>query len=246
MVRLIHNSPLNQQSEHDRIFMLLPWYANESLKGAEKDQVAAHIANCVTCHSELKAQQKIQALCAVPAMRKVATRANFEALRHRINNNSAADIGHSIGAEVPPASAKSTQAQAPQQRHWTLQYLVAASVFAVAIGMAIQLYSDSERRPNTALKEYRTLSNSPQQTTMADKNVLLIVFHEDAPAAAIEQLFAELGLKRLHSDQPSRIIRASLLERETQALDGDAMDATLAKLKTSDLVLFAEPAIQGE
>ena len=46
--------------DHDTAYELLPWLANGSLAGAERDNVDAHVRSCIVCHRELKDLERLR------------------------------------------------------------------------------------------------------------------------------------------------------------------------------------------
>jgi hypothetical protein len=46
--------------EHDTAYELLPWLANGSLAGAERDSIDAHVRSCIACRRELKELERLQ------------------------------------------------------------------------------------------------------------------------------------------------------------------------------------------
>jgi hypothetical protein len=47
------------QSAHEEVWVLLPWYVNQTLSNDEHDLVEQHLKTCVSCRSELAIQKKL-------------------------------------------------------------------------------------------------------------------------------------------------------------------------------------------
>lgn len=46
-------------SEHQKVWHLLPWYINHSLDPAEHEYVKSHVKTCTACRIELNQQQHL-------------------------------------------------------------------------------------------------------------------------------------------------------------------------------------------
>ena len=56
---LSSNIKVSSNSEHQKVWDLLPWYINHSLDPVEQDIVKNHIKTCVTCRIELNQQIQV-------------------------------------------------------------------------------------------------------------------------------------------------------------------------------------------
>jgi len=77
---------------HLRAFELLPWLANGSLPADEREVVEQHVRNCLSCHRELKEQQRLRAaLRALPAV-QISAQSGFEKLSRQLSGAPALPI----------------------------------------------------------------------------------------------------------------------------------------------------------
>ena len=52
---------MSEPITHSRAFELLPWLVNGSLSAEERSLVEQHVSTCLSCHRELKEQQRLRA-----------------------------------------------------------------------------------------------------------------------------------------------------------------------------------------
>lgn len=46
--------PFSEESEHDEVLSLLPWYVNRSLESSQRARVSSHVERCELCQSEVQ------------------------------------------------------------------------------------------------------------------------------------------------------------------------------------------------
>jgi len=74
---------------HTRAFELLPWLANGSLSTEERDCVEQHVRSCLSCHRELKEQQRLRtAVRSQPAVH-ISELSGFENLARSLDGDAA-------------------------------------------------------------------------------------------------------------------------------------------------------------
>ena len=91
----------------------LPWYANRSLRGAERQRVAAHLEDCAACRRELEYLESV--IEAMPSPRVKDASPSFGPLLQRINR------------------------QEQQARAWKMAAAIVA-VAAVLLAIAVPVY----------------------------------------------------------------------------------------------------------
>src|SRR5688572_21576269 len=154
---------------HSRALELLPWLANGTLTGEEREAVEQHARACIACRRELKEQQRLHA--AVRARRTV-------------------DVSAEAGFDRLNAELDTALAERPR---WRARYAKAAPfVVAAAAGMAVlAILLWLTPLPELGGNEYATLATPPA----GEAALLDIVFADDTTAAQMQELLDDIGGK---------------------------------------------------
>ena len=129
--------------DHEHAVPLLPWLANGTLDGEERERVERHVRHCLPCRAELAEQTKLRAAVRRQPVVPLSAEAGFERLRARLDR--APSKRRSRGA-FPALAA-------------------AAAVAAIGVLVAVNLL-DSPAASDSG--EYRTLSDSVAGRTLID------------------------------------------------------------------------------
>ncbi len=78
------NIKVSSNSEHQKVWDLLPWYVNHSLDPAEQDTVNKHIKTCITCRIELNQQQQVLEKIQRTDLLQQVSQVSFAQLRKRM------------------------------------------------------------------------------------------------------------------------------------------------------------------
>ena len=84
---LSSNIKILSNSEHQKVWDLLPWYVNYSLDPAEQDIVKKHIKTCVTCRIELNQQQQVFEKMQQTDLLQQVSQVSFAQLKKRIEGD---------------------------------------------------------------------------------------------------------------------------------------------------------------
>jgi hypothetical protein len=195
---------------HDRAFELLPWLANGTLSGGERDAVEQHARSCIACRRELKEQQALYAAARARRTADVSAEAGFERLTRELD---------AAPAARPP---------------WRARYASAAP-FAVAAAaglavLAVLLWFTPV--PPLGDSGYSTLATS----SAGDAALLDIVFSDDATAAEMQELLDGIGGEIVAG--PSAVGRYSVRVAGVRA-DTEQLDALQRRLLADPRIRFA-------
>ena len=191
---------------HSRAFELLPWLVNGSLGAAERDAVEQHVRSCLSCHRELKEQQRLRtALRAQPAVH-ISPQTGFEKLARALE-------GEPIIAARPAA----------QPVHAFLRFAaVAASALLVVGGLVWLAPASHDTRRDAA---YETLASGRQ----AARGELDVVFVQSITAAQMQGLLEEIDGSIAAGPTDAGRYRVRLGDSNLTDAQLDALVARLAK-----------------
>jgi hypothetical protein len=210
---------------HDRAFELLPWLVNESLAAEERDLVDQHVRSCLSCHRELKEQQRLRAaLRSQPAVH-ISAHGGFEKLTHDLDG----------------AAARSAPGRKPFAAFARFAVVGAAGVAL----LGVLLWLVPQRGGDRYAAMFETLANrSPDAAPALDAGAAIdVIFAQTISAADIEQLLVEID-GRIASG-PTDLGRYTV--RLADAGAGDAeLDALLARLRGDPRVRFAGRSLAAD
>ena len=75
----------NSYASHQEITLLLPWYVNKTLQGAELDTVKQHLNNCLICNRELLNLQNLSGLINQASTVELSAQGSFAKLKKRLH-----------------------------------------------------------------------------------------------------------------------------------------------------------------
>ena len=215
---------MNASLPHQEWHELLPFLANDTLHGAERARVEEHLASCLTCRSELLAEQRL--LRAFRSADAEAGQAD-DSFVHILARARAA--GAPRAALVPlPASTRRRWGQRIGQGMARRVALV-ATLSAVALGLA---HFQAGERVN--VQRFHTLSEDRGRVVGAD--VLYVAF---APGVSIDSVAASLravGAEVVSGPNQDHVF--------TVRVPSTAVASAVATLAARDGVRFAAPATE--
>jgi hypothetical protein len=183
---------------HDRALELLPWLANGTLTGEEREAVEQHARACIACRRELKELERLHAAVRARRTVDVSAEAGFDRLNDELDG--AARTGRA---------------------HWRVRYAT-ATPFAVAAAAGIAVLAVLlwlTPLPELGRNDYATLATAPAEGA----SLLDIVFADETTAAEMQELLDDIGGKivagpselgrysvRIAGDQPNGELLAAL------------------------------------
>ena len=205
---------------HSRAFELLPWLVNGSLRADERDTVEQHARNCLSCHRELKQQQRLRAaLRSQPAVH-ISPQTGFEKLVHSLGDESA------LAERVPARPLDAL-----------LRFAAVAAAGLLVVGGLLWLAPARHDTPSDAA--YETLATGHA----AGRGELDVVFVESITAAEMQLLLQEIDGSI--ASGPSEIGRYRVRLDDASVTDGQ-LDTLLARLGKDPRVRFAGRAVAAE
>ena len=198
-------------SEHRFTIEHLPWLANGTLVGSEKERIERHLGECLTCQQEWRVQRRIAEAVASPSLAGEPAEA-FAALDARLD-----------AADTATAGTGAWLSRIVRSTPRPVRVTVAAQFVAV-IALVAVLFS---MRPPEDTAPYRTRAESGPAAGDAR-----VVFSPQASVADINALLSRHGARVV--DGPTRRGVYTLL------LAPGAERDTLRALREEPVVVFAE------
>jgi hypothetical protein len=208
---------VSQPITHSRAFELLPWLVNGSLGTAERDAVEQHVRSCLSCHRELKEQQRLRsALRAQPAVH-ISPQTGFEKLARALE-----------GAPVL------TERPVPRRFEGLARFALAAAAGLLVVGGLVWL--TPARYDSSSNAAYRTLASGPE----AQRGELDVVFVQSITAAEMQGLLMEIDGSVIAGPTEAGRYRVRL---ESSSLTDEQLNALVARLGKDPRVRFAARAL---
>ena len=211
---------------HQRVWELLPWYANGTLGEAERRTVEEHAAQCERCREELQACRQLgEAVRRNAAEAPTPHPARLSRLMSRLDE-----------AEGPSRAArlKGLLAATPRPVRWVLAGQLAALLLLAAGWMWTP--------PPPPPAEFKTLSDAAAPATPAtpdDTVRVRVVFAQGATERQIRDVLLPIGGQLAGGPSPLGVYTVELPEGR------DPLPVVLQHLRSRPEVSFAEP-VTGE
>ena len=217
----------NPYSAHQEISLLLPWYVNKSLHGAEVKMVENHLKVCLICRRELATLHKLASAVQQDGSIDTVAQASFSHLMKRIHNADANSRENAQKVIPLPLQRKS------QGNIWRLPRPALALAAVVMLSLLITRVMDINK---VQMHEYRTLSNA--ESPAITQNSLSVIFASDTKQSEINEILASVDGQIVGGPNAQGIYTiTSKSEPETK----NVLDM-LALLRKNTHVIFAEPA----
>lgn len=218
---------LDQQSDHQDIYPLLPWYVNDSISGSERLRVNAHLERCLTCRIEIKQLQQLSNQVIRSNQDELSGHPAFARLKSQITHH--------------PATKASVQQWLAQRILHIEHTMLKPGILTIATVIIVTLsWYSFNHQPTTdmSLKPgYHTLSS--QTADLTHSSDIRVVFSDNTRAPAILQLLVTINAEIVSGPSVKNTYRIRL---NSGTRDQDQL-SVLQHLRTNPLVLLAEPAI---
>lgn len=227
-MKLVHSNPY---VTHQDVILLLPWYINHTLQGAELKQVEAHLDVCLMCKREIVNLQKLAVVVKQSGAVDTAEQVAFAQLKKRLHQTPPATLQPSTQEVVSLAQHKAVKRSALMP--WTSSRPALALAAAVLLSLVIPGYFKINQMFSN---DYRTLSEG--SLAILNNLDVHLVFADHTTPAQIEQLLAPFAGKVVGTPTEQAVYTV----RFEQIYSKAALLSQLAQLKKNPQVIFAEPA----
>jgi len=225
---LSSNIKLPSNSEHQKVWDLLPWYINQSLDPTERDIVIKHVKTCITCRVELNQQQQVFEKMQQTDLLQQVSQVSFVQLKKRIEDRP------KLYAVIPHEEPKKEQKIFSHPFVGFVKYTaLAASLLLLALPFMLgSLVDKPELKGN-----YRTLSNSIEGEQK--NNIVRIVFAASSDPEQIGIVLRDVSGHIVKGPSANGVYEVQIGNQQT---DSQVIKDTIAHLRNNASVIFAELA----
>lgn len=225
------NINTSSESEHQKIWKLLPWYVNHSLDPSEQDIVKAHLKNCIACRLEFNQQKLLLAKMQQTDLLQQVSQVSFAQLKKRIENQ------HTL---IPTARKDESSRSNNAGKLFAPQFLSAIKFTALAASLvllALPFLSTSSIEQSNLTGEYRTLANPVQGEQK--NNMIRIVFSEHANPKHISAALHSVSGQIVKGPLQNGVYEVQIGDEHT---DLQEVKTAISNLRNNKIVIFAELA----
>ncbi len=215
------SNALDNISEHTKIWLLIPWYANESLEVHDRRRVDDHARTCTACRNELKLQQSIYNSMFNASTVDYMPQASLRRFHERLD---ALEDSESTGVVV--ASVKRTHRFWSAPHSWAMVASIAALVGAV--GVFVQVSVQTLHRP--VASNYFTVTDSAPRINGA---LVRAVFTSSITLTELQTLVTESKLRIVAGPTDAGVYSLA-------PTGAGSISESLTRLRASSKVRFAE------
>ncbi len=218
-------------ANHDRVWALLPWYLNGSLKASELELVKEHLRVCLLCRKEAAEQETLYHRLQHAPLVEVSSKPSFQRLLSRIREEE--------GSRRKSGAKQSANGFAELGGH--CRQLLALRRLAVALAMGLLAFSlPWLLRGLSPVSAYHTVAN-PGSLGQYGKNDIRVVFANQTGEAEIGRIVASV-----HGQIVDGPTQRSVYTIRIAGDGGHPLSAILQALRGNKAVVFAEPALPPE
>jgi len=232
---------LDERSQHESVWLLLPWLANGRLSPAERELAQEHVRRCKECEQELAAQQLMCDALTLPDRVTYAPGPSFRKLMDRVNSDSKARDGGTAPVHerqlAGRPSAQSTLTRFRRVSLWRPPGLAWAASFLLLFGitgMMLTAYHWSQPR-------YRTVTD----ISVVTPNVLHIALDRSLPIGQVEELLRLGGARIVEGPGNTGILGVTpvgvVAGQTTEASANKQLRTLSARLRADPRVLWVQP-----
>lgn len=220
---------------HHEVWMLLPWYANGTLKGAEFDLVEQHLRVCMICRREIIEQQRLAQAISESHVMEPAPQVSFARLMQRLDREGQqahqGEIGRNrLRSQWTRLLEWLSGARLPQ-RAWIAVPLLL--LLMVLVPTARFWLSSTSKEP-----QYHTLSTA-NSVPAAGSNEIRVIFAKTISPDEVRQLLRSLHAEIVAGPSSSGAYTVRIATSDHSNQD---MLAALVRLHRHPGVLLAELA----
>ncbi|PSJ17952.1 hypothetical protein C7H79_05385 [Nitrosomonas supralitoralis] len=222
---------MTNQSEHQKIWDLLPWYINQSLGPVEHAIVKNHIKTCITCRIELNQQEQVFKEIQQADLLQQVSQASFAQLKKRI--------------ETQPELCSEKQYTAPKSDliffPFQIRFLGFVKYTALAASLLLLaspfLLHSLFVQPEMA-GSYRTLAAATESTDNTS-NIVRIVFADHPDTEQIDVIVNSVSGHIVKGPSPNGVYEVQIGNHQT---DSQQVNDAILRLRDHSSVIFAELA----
>lgn len=217
---------VSSNSEHQKVWDLLPWYINHSLDSAEQDIVIKHIKTCITCKIELNKQQQVFDNIQETDILQQVSQVSFVHLLERIDEQPKLHI-------LPQNNVVEKESKFfPHQLSGFVRYTaLAASVLLLILPFILDSLVDKPELKS----DYRTLANSAEGKEK--HNLIRIVFTDQSNPEQIEAILKNVSGQIVKAPAETGVYLVQIGNQQTSP---EEIKDAISHLHKNALVIFAE------
>ncbi|MBP6057680.1 MAG: zf-HC2 domain-containing protein [Nitrosomonas sp.] len=225
---LSSNIKILSNSEHQKVWDLLPWYVNYSLDPAEQDIVKKHIKTCVTCRIELNQQQQVFEKMQQTDLLQQVSQVSFAQLKKRIEEQPG-----------PYVLAKHSEPKRQLKffSHQFLSFVKYTALAASLLLLALPFMMDSLIDKPELTGDYRTLANSIESEQR--NNFIRIIFADQSNPEQIEAILNSVSGHIVKGPSQNGVYEVQIGNQQT---DSQEVKDAISHLRKNTSVIFAELA----
>ncbi len=219
-------------SNHDEIWLLIPWYANGSLEGSDHDRVKAHLQVCLVCRRELASQAMLAKHLEHNPSVEISYKPSFERLMSRIHQE-----------EVIKAN-RNRQGKVSWLAYWINLPIASftpkhvATAFATGL-LAVTLALWFGGMPSDGVKTYHTVANVNSLDPFNASDIR-VIFADQVTTQEIGKLIGSIHGSLVDGPNPVGIYTVRISGGESKEA---SLTQALSQLRGNKAVVFAEPAL---
>lgn len=236
---------LQSAEQHQQISLLLPWYLNQTLDTAERQQVESHIRGCMACRRELVHLRKLAAAVKQTSDLDTAAMASFNRVQAKFQTTR--QQAATFDARQPDARLAKRNDRIPNLggnvtrrrkpvwdfiHHQGIGLAVAASMLLAIVPFAVRF---GQITPTT--DDYHTLSDAKPAPSSGVE--LRVVFSRSISGSDINNLLAKIHGERV--DGPNSV--GAYTVRLDSAKESPDIATAIDFLRSQQVVMLAEPVI---
>jgi hypothetical protein len=223
--------PNNPYSAHQDISLLLPWYVNKTLNGAETKRVENHLKVCLTCRREIAVLHKLAEAVQQEGSLDSAAQASFSRLKKRLHSPD--ETSREKAQKVVDLAAQRKRSGRFWLGHPVLPRPALALAAVLLLSLLIPRFMGTG---DSQMNEYRTLSNA--EIPVTSKNTIRLIFANDTRQLQINEILASVHGQVVDGPSAQGVY--------TVAIEGEPASenvlALVESLRKNANVIFAEPA----